>query len=95
MDLVAVGWIALQMTGSPFMVAVAAFARSAPMMALGAFAGIVADRVSRTHLTARHAGRLRRHRVSLPLDCWTVGSSVRRKLYSGHSGGDRMDVSWT
>ena len=50
MDLVAVGWLALQMTGSPFMVAVAAFARSAPMMALGPFAGIVADRVSRAHL---------------------------------------------
>jgi hypothetical protein len=31
--------------GSSFMVAVAAFARSAPMMALGPFAGIVADRV--------------------------------------------------
>src|SRR4029450_11408422 len=38
------------MTGSPFMVAVAAFARSAPMMVLGPFAGIVADRVSRAHL---------------------------------------------
>jgi MFS family permease len=50
MDLVAIGWIALQMTGSPFMVAVAAFARSAPMMVLGPFAGIVADRVSRAHL---------------------------------------------
>src|SRR5499425_3072271 len=50
MDLVAVGWIALQMTGSPFMVAVAAFARSAPMMVLGPFTGIVADRVSRAHL---------------------------------------------
>lgn len=50
MDLVAVGWIALQMTGSPFMVAVAAFARSAPMMVLGPFAGIVADRVSRAYL---------------------------------------------
>ena len=50
MDLVAVGWIALQMTGSPFLVAVAAFARSAPMMLLGPFAGIVADRVSRAHL---------------------------------------------
>ena len=50
MDLVTVSWIALQMTGSPFMVAVAAFARSAPMMVLGPFAGIVADRVSRAHL---------------------------------------------
>src|SRR5215510_4636848 len=50
MDLVTVSWIALQMTGSPFMVAVAAFARSAPMMVLGPFAGIVSDRVSRAHL---------------------------------------------
>ena len=50
MDLVAVGWIALQMTGLPFMVAVAAFARSAPMMVLGPFAGIVADRLSHAHL---------------------------------------------
>src|SRR5262245_66611262 len=50
MDLVAIGWIALQMTGSPFMVAVAAFARSAPMMVLGPFAGIVADRLPRAHV---------------------------------------------
>jgi len=50
MDLVAVGWLALQLTGSPFMVAVAAFARSAPPMVLGSFAGIVADRVARGHL---------------------------------------------
>ena len=50
MDLVAVGWLALQLTGSPFMVGVAAFARSAPLMILGPIAGIVADRVSRGHL---------------------------------------------
>lgn len=50
MDLVTLGWLALQFTGSPFMVAVAAFARAAPMMMLGPFTGIVADRVSRGHL---------------------------------------------
>jgi MFS family permease len=47
MDLVTLGWLALQLTGSPFMVALAAFARSAPMMVLGPFGGIVADRVPR------------------------------------------------
>ena len=47
MDLVALGWLALQLTGSPFMVGLAAFARAAPMMAIGPFAGIVADRVPR------------------------------------------------
>jgi MFS family permease len=50
MDLVAVGWLALQLTGSPFMVGIAAFARSAPMMVLGPIAGIVTDRVSRGRL---------------------------------------------
>ena len=47
MDLVVLGWLALQLTGSPFMVGLAAFARSAPMMVLGPFAGIVADRFHR------------------------------------------------
>jgi MFS family permease len=47
MDLVTLGWLALQLTGSPFMVGVAAFARSAPLMMVGPFAGIVADRVPR------------------------------------------------
>ena len=35
MDLVALGWLSYQLTDSPFMVGLAAFARSAPMMALG------------------------------------------------------------
>lgn len=47
MDLVVLGWIALELTGSPFMVGLAAFARSAPMMLLGPFAGVVADRIHR------------------------------------------------
>jgi MFS family permease len=49
-DLVTLGWLALELTGSPFMVALAAFARSAPMMVVGPFAGIVADRVPRGHV---------------------------------------------
>jgi MFS family permease len=46
-DLVTFGWLALQLTGSPFMVGVAAFVRSAPLMVVGPFAGVVADRVPR------------------------------------------------
>jgi hypothetical protein len=45
MDLVALGWLALELTGSPFMVGLAAFARAAPLMVVGPFTGIVADRV--------------------------------------------------
>jgi hypothetical protein len=37
MDLVLLGWLAFQLTDSPFMVAVAAFARSAPMMLPGSW----------------------------------------------------------
>jgi MFS family permease len=47
MDLVLLGWLAFQLTDSPFMVAVAAFARLAPMMLLGPFTGLVADRMHR------------------------------------------------
>ena len=46
-DLVALGWLSFQLTDSPFMVGLAAFARSLPMMVLGPFAGVVADRVRR------------------------------------------------
>jgi len=49
-DLVTLGWLSLQLTGSPFMVGLAAFARSAPMMVVGPFAGIVADRVPRARI---------------------------------------------
>jgi MFS family permease len=47
MDIVTLGWLALELTGSPFMVALAAFARTAPLMLVGPFAGVLADRVAR------------------------------------------------
>ena len=47
MDLVTLGWLALELTGSPFMVGLAAFVRSAPLMVFGPFGGIVADRLPR------------------------------------------------
>jgi MFS family permease len=49
-DLVTLGWLALQLTGSPFLVGLAAFARTAPLMVVGPFTGIVADRVSRARM---------------------------------------------
>jgi MFS family permease len=52
MDLVTLGWLALELTGSPFMVGLAAFARSAPLMVVGPFAGLVADRVPRGRVLA-------------------------------------------
>jgi len=47
MDVVILGWLAFSLTGSPFMVGLAAFLRSAPMLAVGPFAGVVADRAHR------------------------------------------------
>lgn len=47
MDFVVLGWLVLHLTNSPLMVGVAAFCRSAPMIALGPFAGVVADRFHR------------------------------------------------
>ena len=44
------GWLALQLTGSPFLVGLAAFARTAPLRVVGPFTGIVADRVYRARM---------------------------------------------
>jgi predicted MFS family arabinose efflux permease len=52
LDLLVLGWLALALTGSPFMVGVAAFCRVLPMMVLGPFAGVIAERAHRGRLLA-------------------------------------------
>ena len=47
MEQVALGWLVLEITGSPFMVGVSAAARMAPFFFLGVLSGAVADRVDR------------------------------------------------
>lgn len=47
LDFLVLGWLVLDMTGSPFMVGLAAFCRFAPMIVLGMFAGVVTDRLPR------------------------------------------------
>ena len=47
MDQVALGWLVLEMTDSPFMVGVSAAVRMAPFFFLGLLSGAVADRVDR------------------------------------------------
>jgi MFS family permease len=50
MDMVVLGWLALALTDSPLMVGVAAFCRTAPMMLVGPFAGVLADRLPRVRV---------------------------------------------
>jgi MFS family permease len=50
LDFLVLGWLVLDLTGSPFMVGVAAFCRFAPMIVLGLFAGLLIDRVPRGRL---------------------------------------------
>jgi MFS family permease len=50
MDVVVLGWLALALTDSPLMVGVAAFCRASPMMVLGPFAGVLADRLPRVRV---------------------------------------------
>ncbi len=50
MDHVALGWLVLEMTDSPFMVGVASAARIAPFLFLGILSGAVSDRVDRRNL---------------------------------------------
>jgi MFS family permease len=75
MDLVLLGWLSFQLTDSPFMVGVAAFARSAPLMVLGPFTGIVADRM--------HRGRVLLFTQALGLVTGLVLAAV---FATGHGG---------
>jgi MFS family permease len=75
MDLVVLGWLSFQFTGSPFLVGLAAFARSVPMMALGPFAGIVADRM--------HRGRVLLLTQSLGV---ATGLALAAVFATGHGG---------
>ena len=50
MEQVAVGWLVFELTGSPFMVGVAAAARMAPFFFLGIFSGAIADWLDRRTL---------------------------------------------
>jgi Transmembrane secretion effector len=49
-ETVALGWLALELTNSPFMVGLAMGARSLPLLVAGVPAGVLADRVSRHRL---------------------------------------------
>ena len=51
MEFVALGWLVLDITGSPFLVGVASAARMAPFFFLGLVSGAVADRVDRRVFT--------------------------------------------
>jgi MFS family permease len=50
LDFLVLGWLVLELTGSPFMVGLAAFCRFAPMIVLGLFTGLLIDRVPRGRL---------------------------------------------
>lgn len=50
LDFLILAWVALELTGSPFLVGIAAFVRSAPMMLFGLFAGLLVDRLPRGRL---------------------------------------------
>lgn len=50
MDQVARGWLIYEMTGSPFLLGLTGALKAVPMLFLGIFAGVIADRYSRKRL---------------------------------------------
>jgi MFS family permease len=73
-DLVALGWLTLELTGSPFMVGLAAFARTAPMMVVGPLAGMAVDQIS--------PGR-----VLVLAQAWAVATALALALLFGSGAG--------
>ena len=67
MEFVAFGWLALDLTDSVWMVSVAGFFRSLPLLLFGSFGGSVADRFGRrTVIVAAQIARLHRLPVAGP-----------------------------
>jgi MFS family permease len=52
MEFVVVGWLMLELTGSPFLLGVSSLAQAAPSLAFALFAGTAADRMDRRRLLA-------------------------------------------
>jgi MFS family permease len=75
LDLVVLGWVALELTDSPVLVGVAAFCRSAPMLTIGPLAGLLADRVDR--------GRLM---VAVQLVNLAAAAALAALFLAGHGG---------
>jgi MFS family permease len=50
MDVLVLGWVALELTDSPLLVGLAGFCRSIPMIAVGPVAGLIADRLDRSRV---------------------------------------------
>ena len=50
MELTITSWIALQLTGSPWLVALAGVCRAAPLPLVGPFSGMLADRYNRASM---------------------------------------------
>jgi len=74
LEVLAVGVYTYQATGSPFIVATMLFARMVPTMLLGAFAGVIADRVNRRHLMM--AGLVVMALVSASLAALAIGGRL-------------------
>ena len=65
-EIVVLGWLALELTDSPFLVGCALGARMLPLAFVGVPAGVLADRVARPRLLRPKPPRLRRRQLLPP-----------------------------
>ena len=61
LETVALGFFVYELTGSPFWVAFVGLIRMLPMFVLGAFVGVIADRIDRRLILDVGHGSARRH----------------------------------
>jgi MFS transporter, DHA1 family, staphyloferrin A biosynthesis exporter len=71
LERLAIGWVVLEQTGSPFLAALTFAVRMAPSMVVGPFAGALADRVSRPRLMVSTALARALLTASIAMAIWT------------------------
>ena len=94
MEMIATGWLVLEITNSAWLVALVDFYRSAPLLVLGFFSGQVADRFGRRSVILCSQGAILAVTVAILLLLWTGRLAFWHLALSAVLLGTAWGVDW-
>ncbi len=94
MEMIATGWLVLEITNSAWLVALVGFYRSAPLLVLGFFSGQVADRLGRRSVILCSQGAVLAVTIAIFLLLWTGRLAFWHLALSAVLLGTAWGVDW-